>query len=796
MADSTSSARTLGIDLLLSLYRAARLGNYHSMENQAFQKAAGHLCSVVNQLLHLDPTGARILFLERSILVGNRYLKAQRAVYESAAELRIMLDAAGGNQISFVSPLSVTDVTALVRALDAGATGFDKASQLPEAVEIRLVDLSAFESETAALSPDDRTIRQFASAIVVVRHLYESLKDGEYVLLQQLKRISQSVLVLAEDSTIQQLGIRTGRNLSHDEATRAVCRAVVSVSVLRQLTEDKAILSLGAMSALLFGAGRARAAGLGKPSPSGAVRAIPRLSREAQERLAASTAVVLIALGRLHDKSLQRLVVAYEAQKVLRADNPIRPYGDDRRVVTVALIVATVAEFIDLLRFEVRTQVQRSPEEAISLLRATAKGKLENGILDLLAGVLKVFPMGTGVELVTGYKGVVLGPSDGEDTLAQRVRVITDPGGQAVVPFDVDLGSEDGESLGWIYRAVRPEDDPALNEARERVVRESAEYLAVSGTFPAVQSPPAVAPPRSETPPPPSPPEPVPFDSTPSNSDRWVRQPSDAEIESLFLGKVEEWGRDPTQSLTPTDTDQLLKKFLDKFEALPTKQVTRERLGTLLHNYLEGRSKEGDEPQLRRDPRFQTLAETLERVPALVEDTPASEPAFNQGDEEPGGSTKRVKQDRVNALLDGYLGTPPAEMPHLIPSVSPQETETPNSGLESVSAHPGGSPAMSETEDRELPPPSVADLGEGWDLDKLLANSFDSATAQPDAFAFEGASLRPRQDEQPSTAAPPVLADEEPPGELDEPTDLLSRPKVSRLLEPFQPGELEESSED
>ena len=470
-------ARKLGLELILSLYRVARSGAYHSRDNAAFKATAGHLVEAVRQLRAIDPAGARLLFLDRSILVGTQYLKAPRAVYDSAMEVKSLVEALGGNEISFTDTVNTSHIVQLAVALEAGGTTI----ALPAPISVRWVDLSAFDSTLSDLTEEQLAIRQFASAIVVLRHLLENLKDGEYVLLQQLKRVSQSVLALAETTTIQKLGIRSCRNLSYDDAGRAVSRAIVTVSVMRQLTADRDILSLAAMSALLMDVGRPRVAGMVSQNPNTVVRTVPLLSESQQRRLPASSVVVLIALGRLHDKSLQRLVIAYEAQKAQLTGKPSVVHDDGRNTSTVAIIINQVGEFIDLLRFDVRSQTQRTPEEALAVLRAKASSRIERAVVDLIAGVLRIFPMGTAVELATGWQGVVLGPTDHVDRLAPRVRIVCDPAGSQVEAFDVDLGGEDGGNYGWIHRAIRPEGGDPLKDARSKVVRESAEFAAVRG---------------------------------------------------------------------------------------------------------------------------------------------------------------------------------------------------------------------------------------------------------------------------------------------------------------------------
>lgn len=638
--------RKYGLELILSLYRVARSGAYHSRDNAAFQATAAHLVDAVAQLRATDPNGARLLFLERSILVGTQYLKAPRAVYDSAMEVKGLIAALGGNEISFNAGISIGDVIQLVVALEAG----DRNRALPDSISVRSVDLSAFDSTLSDLSEDELAVRQFASAIVVLRHLLENLKDGEYVLLQQLKRVSQSVLSLAQTTTIQKLGIRSCRNLSYDDAGRAVSRAIVTVSVMRQLSTDRDILSLAAMSALLMDVGRPRVAGMVSQNPNTVVRAVPLLSDDQKERLPASSVVVLIALGRLHDKSLQRLVIAYEAQKAQLADNPSMVHEDGRNTSTVAIIINQVGAFIDLLRFDVRSQSQRTPEEALAVLRAKAGSRIERAVVDLIAGVLRIFPMGTAVELATGWQGVVLGPTDHIDRLAPRVRIVCDPTGSQIEAFDVDLGGEDGESYGWIHRAIRPEDDDPLKVARRQVVRESAEFAAVRGDSMEAKAVPAS-------------PEPQGGASSVSGLPGDNKSAQEAELEAFVLDLLNDLEHDPTVTMAQPTVDAVLERFIREGGDAPTAEVGRTRVQDLLDDYLE---RERD-PQQSVDsepvPAAPTQQEGSVRPPRPSNDAPG---APSTSENEPFGddddvATDLLSQHRVDELVGGYIPDDTAE---------------------------------------------------------------------------------------------------------------------------------------
>ena len=718
MSNPSTQYRELSLTLIQALYRVSRLGIYHSIDNKAFIAAASQLCATVRELLGISENAARILFLERSILVGTQYLKAPRAVYDSAMEVKRMLEGLGGNEICFEHPINVNEVAMLVSCFDTGTIS------LPDGITIRNIDLSMFDGKLAGESPEDLAVRQYASAIVVLRRLFESLKDGEYVLLQHLKRISQSVLVLAKDHTIQKLGIQSCRNLSYDEAGRAVSRAILVVAVLRHLTANREILSLAAMSALLLDAGRPRVAGLGKPMPEGAVRAIPRLSEKDQARLAASTGVVLIALGRLHDKSLQRLVIAYETQRCRSVGNPNLVHEDGRPISTVALIIALVSEFIELLRFDQRTQHQRTPEDAVGAMRARATTDHERAVVDLLAGVLKIFPMGTGVELATGWQGVVLGPSDGEDPLAPRVRIVCDPTGRPVGPFDVDLSSNAGEAYGWIFRALRTDQNDPLKPEKDRVVRESADFPAVTTAkrlaVPSIGSMDDTVPDRTARP----------------ASQGGRERPTDDTLEKIIQDVLGTLRQGPGSVGTEADREILLEQFRNELHDLPTRVLTHGRVKELLEQFLS------------------------DRVHRAIEGPIAApSPSYSLPPDQGPTTTQRLAQRQVDTLLEGFLeGPSPSGL------VGRQSAETPRENIV----------VPKESPEQRAPTPigTVSVAEEIFDISgDALAETMDGESAA------ESGDAPPKPKEKTET----VMNQAE-----EEQTDLLPLQKVDQLLDGYE----------
>ena len=82
-------------------------------------------------------------------------------------------------------------------------------------------------------------------------------------------------------------------------------------------------------------------------------------------------------------------MISFEAQRVRRVDLS-NVYEGERTVSAVALLVSTVWQFSEMLRFDVRKQRQMAPEEAINLLRRSQTDELARKFVDLVAGARRV----------------------------------------------------------------------------------------------------------------------------------------------------------------------------------------------------------------------------------------------------------------------------------------------------------------------------------------------------------------------------------------------------------------------
>ncbi len=307
-------------------------------------------------------------------------------------------------------------------------------------IRLRRVNAALFDEEEEELTPEEQVLRTYASAVVVMRRVYDNLKAGTYQLPHQAKRLAQKLVMLSEGDTPAFLGVTAMRNLNHDAAGRAVNRAILAVAVGRQLTEELATLARIAMAGLFLDVAEPLLAGIvGLPADGPVV--IPRLTEDEERRKPAATSLVLTALGQLRSASMVRTVVAYESHWLDQASALGPLYGGTRRATVAARIVRVAHRFNELLSPDLAASRSLSPDEVIAIMKSEAADATERAMISLLVGALGMFPSGTPVQLNTGEKGVVIRtPEDPTVYARPTVRLVVDArGGTLERPELVDL---------------------------------------------------------------------------------------------------------------------------------------------------------------------------------------------------------------------------------------------------------------------------------------------------------------------------------------------------------------------
>ena len=433
-------ARELGAGVVIAIYRLAKLAQLHDLANQAFTRQLEQTHQIIGDYCLRSGSNVNVLFAHKAVFVAGQLLKGSRHTYEAASELGELFERLGGSELYIQRDLTREELLAFSEQISNSYRGqrfrapTSKIRLRPVADNARLRGL-----ELESLSEDQRIVRMYASAVVIMRRFYEDLQASRYILPRRIKRIAQSLVDLSDGSTPSFLGVTEVRNANFDEAGRAVNTAILAVSMAREVTQDRALLSQIAMAAMMHDVARPRAMALSQaagPAMAG-MQGPSTLSEDQEDRLAAGAAAVLTALGRVNEPSITRTVLAFEALWIRRQTWLGPVYWGARAPTLHAKLIAVARRYNDLLTPEPGIEPQ-PPDYAVAALSEELKDPQDRTVLRMLVSALGLLPMGTVVQLSTGEVAeVVRGPrGPGEKP---RVRVVMDANGQQIQPVEIEL---------------------------------------------------------------------------------------------------------------------------------------------------------------------------------------------------------------------------------------------------------------------------------------------------------------------------------------------------------------------
>ena len=438
-------ARELGAGVVVALYRTLRLAQLHDLTNAAFVRQLEDTQGKIADYCLRAGVDLDILFAKRAVFVAGQLLKGSRAAYEAAAELGEMLEQCGGAELTIQQGATKDDLkklAELVRGAGRGEKG-RLPLQVSPRVRLRVVAEAARVRGLHVDEPpqqgtperarweDEKVVRAYASAVVLLRRFFEELGRGASALPRGVKRVAQMLVDLSMGSTPAFLGVTEARGANADAAGRAVITAILAVATARELTDDRAVLSEIAIAAMLADVGRVDAL---------AHATAPRLSDREEEDVPARTAAVLTALGRVNEPTITRTVIAFESLWHRRAAELGPLYGGVRGATLQARIVAIARRYNDLLTPEPGLSPP-SMDHAVATLACELKDSTDRTVLRMLVAATGALPVGTVVQLSTGEVGEVTG---GGALGRPRLRLVMDARGEVVEsPLEVDLGRPD-----------------------------------------------------------------------------------------------------------------------------------------------------------------------------------------------------------------------------------------------------------------------------------------------------------------------------------------------------------------
>jgi hypothetical protein len=430
--------RDKGAEVILAIFRLVKNSLVHALGNKAVQTTVKETHGIITDFASTVGGYVSVTYVDNTIFVCGQLLRASRSIYESAMEVGKLLAIGGVSEVSFTGDLTEADLLAFCDAFSTAVREPTQRSRMLEAklnnVIVRQLDTTLQGNQEDEDLPEmEKTLKAYASALVVLRQFYERIAQGKTVLPHRVKRVAQRMVSIAENDEGALLAMTTLANAHRDEAGRAVQAAILVIVAARRLTHDRNALSQLAMAALMADVGRVRIAG-----SSG--EKLVQLSEDVEKVVPALTSSLCISTGGVNIQNALRTVSAYEATHLERQALLGPLYKRAMSPMIQSKILFVVRQLLERLAPRDAARAM-SPLDALASL--AGQPNIDELVYKLLIQAIGVMPTGTVVEFETGEWGIVVGASTNRAALARpRVKLITDRAGQVFTkPKEIDLGA-------------------------------------------------------------------------------------------------------------------------------------------------------------------------------------------------------------------------------------------------------------------------------------------------------------------------------------------------------------------
>src|SRR5690242_18109841 len=191
--------RDKGSDVILAAFRMLKNALVHALGNKAVLATTKEAHTIISDFASIVGGYVSITYVDDTIFVCGQLLRASRSIYESAMEVGKMLAIGGVAEISFTQELTEQDLLNFCEAFAISVRDPEQRGRMLEAklnnVIVRKVDSSLQSQNEDRDLPDlERTLRAYASALVVLRQFYERVAQGKTVLPHRVKRVAQRLV--------------------------------------------------------------------------------------------------------------------------------------------------------------------------------------------------------------------------------------------------------------------------------------------------------------------------------------------------------------------------------------------------------------------------------------------------------------------------------------------------------------------------------------------------------------------------------------------------------------------------
>ena len=213
-ADQTRAA---AVSLVQALYRLVKASHLHADTNAAVASLVRFTQEAVSDYCQKAQVEVVTLhFTKDTAFINGQMLRAARQAYQCSAELAAILDKGGVSEITIPAATADADISAFARAAVEASRDRANPGRLIDArcggIQLRKVNLESVDSEAARQeSPQERIVKTYASAVVVMREFNEQLRSGNVRLPHRLKRIAQRLISHAEEDVRTLVSLAGGK---------------------------------------------------------------------------------------------------------------------------------------------------------------------------------------------------------------------------------------------------------------------------------------------------------------------------------------------------------------------------------------------------------------------------------------------------------------------------------------------------------------------------------------------------------------------------------------------------------
>ena len=378
-------------ELLLGLFVLAKVALVHKMDNQAVEPAVRRFFDSLRKFHATVSPEAAIQFVGDAVYVNRRLVRADLSTWERAKFLKSFLARLQVSEVTFDETAreeSIRQFVQAVREVALDPSQVDNVRQKAflgisfrtlEAVGVAHID------ELLRLPDPVQVVRAYASIVVTLRELLESLQRGKRVSLIPVRRAIQGFVRLPDRTKSLQLGVFALEQFRYELAGRLANISLLVLMMGRQLGLADGALREMAVAASLACVGRAVTETIVFADPE---------SCATYDAFTEGTRWLLPVSGNGRAAAL-RIIAALEQSSAAsrRGGHPLS------RMIAAA-------DSYD--RWTARAPRGAGMAPAAALSRLVDAADIDPTVGKLLIATLGLFPVGTTVKLTTGDLAIVV----------------------------------------------------------------------------------------------------------------------------------------------------------------------------------------------------------------------------------------------------------------------------------------------------------------------------------------------------------------------------------------------------